>query len=32
MLIASIAAANACVVVTQNERDFLGVEFINPAR
>lgn len=32
MIIASVAAANDCVVVTDNERDFAGVEIINPLR
>jgi predicted nucleic acid-binding protein len=33
MIIAAIAAANACVVVTANERHFQGtVDFINPLR
>jgi predicted nucleic acid-binding protein len=31
-IIAAIAEANGCVVVTGNERDFEGVEFINPLR
>ena len=32
MLIASIAQANDCVVVTDNEQHFAGVEIINPLR
>ena len=32
MIVASIAEANECVVVTDNERDFAGVEFLNPLR
>jgi len=32
MIIAAVAAANDCVVVTDNERDFSGLEFINPLR
>jgi len=32
MIIATIAEANDCVVVTENERDFEGVEIINPLR
>jgi toxin FitB len=32
MIIAAIAGANGCVVVTDNERDFEGVEIINPLR
>lgn len=31
-IIAAVAEANGCVVVTDNERDFAGVEIINPAR
>jgi len=31
-IIAAIAAANDCVVVTDNERDFAGIELINPLR
>jgi predicted nucleic acid-binding protein len=31
-IIAAIAKANDCVVVTDNEKDFEGVEFINPMR
>ena len=30
MIIAAVAAANDCVVVTNNERDFAGIESINP--
>ena len=30
-IIAATAEANACVVVTRNEKDFWGVEAINPA-
>ncbi len=32
MIIAAIARTNGCVVVTDNERDFAGIEFINPIR
>lgn len=32
MIIAATAETNACVVVTQNEKDFAGVEFVNPLR
>jgi predicted nucleic acid-binding protein len=32
MIIAATAEANGCVVVTGNERDFAGVEVINPLR
>jgi predicted nucleic acid-binding protein len=31
-IIAAVAEANACVVVTDNERDFEGVEIINPLK
>lgn len=30
MIIAAVAGANDCVVVTDNERDFAGLEFFNP--
>lgn len=32
MIIAAVAGANECVVVTDNEKDFAGLEFINPLR
>jgi predicted nucleic acid-binding protein len=32
MIIAATAAANDCVVVTDNERDFAGLQFVNPLR
>jgi predicted nucleic acid-binding protein len=32
MIIAAIAAANDCVVVTDNEKDFMGIAFENPLR
>jgi len=31
-IIAAVAEANSCIVVTDNERDFAGVEIINPLR
>jgi len=31
-IIAAIADANNCVVVTDNERDFVGVQIVNPLR
>ncbi|MBV8186535.1 MAG: PIN domain-containing protein [Alphaproteobacteria bacterium] len=31
-IIAAIAAANDCVVVTDNERDFPGIDIVNPIR
>ena len=32
MIIAAVAEANGCVVVTDNERDFDGLEIVNPLR
>ena len=32
MIIAAIAEANDCVVVTDNERDFVGIKTVNPLR
>ena len=32
MIIAAVADANDCVVVTDNEKDFIGVEIVNPMR
>jgi hypothetical protein len=32
MIVASIAAANDCVVVTDNEKDFAGLKTVNPLR
>jgi predicted nucleic acid-binding protein len=32
MIIAAIAEANGCVVVTDNEKDFTGMKFVNPLR
>ena len=32
MIIAAIAEANDCVVVTDNEKDFAGLKFVNPLR
>jgi len=31
-IIASIAVANDCIVVTDNEKDFAGIEIVNPLR
>jgi len=31
-IIAAVAEANDCVVVTDNEKDFVGVEVVNPIR
>jgi toxin FitB len=32
MIIAAIAEANDCIVVTDNEKDFAGLKFVNPLR
>lgn len=32
MIVAAVAGANDCVVVTDNERDFAGVKIVNPMR
>ena len=32
MIIAAVAAANQCVVVTDNERDFVGLQIVTPMR
>ncbi|WP_407179142.1 PIN domain-containing protein [Bradyrhizobium sp. STM 3562] len=32
MIIAAVASANECVVVTDNQRDLVGVQIINPIR
>jgi predicted nucleic acid-binding protein len=32
MVIAAVAGANECVVVTDNERDFSGIQIFNPMR
>ncbi|MDK4739725.1 PIN domain-containing protein [Rhizobium sp. CNPSo 3464] len=32
MLIASVAIANECIIVTHNEADFWGLDIINPLR
>src|SRR5215475_463957 len=32
MIIASVAGSNDCVVVTDNERDFVGLRIVNPMR
>ena len=32
MIIAAVAEANGCTVVTDNEKDFVGIETINPLR
>ncbi|PBB52049.1 MULTISPECIES: PIN domain-containing protein [Mesorhizobium] len=32
MIIAAVAGANECVLVTDNEKDFAGLEVVNPIR
>lgn len=32
MIVAAVAGANDCVVVTDNEKDFADIQFINPLR
>lgn len=32
MIIAAVAAANECIVVTDNEKDFAGLQIVNPIR
>lgn len=32
MIVAAIAGANDCMVVTDNEKDFAGIQFLNPMR
>ena len=32
MIIAAVAGASECVVVTDNEKDFAGIPFVNPMR
>ncbi|HYW46087.1 MAG TPA: type II toxin-antitoxin system VapC family toxin [Bryobacteraceae bacterium] len=32
MIIAAVAEANDCMVVTENERDFAGLKIVNPLR
>ena len=32
MIVAAVAEANGCIVVTDNERDFDGIDYINPMR
>lgn len=32
MIIAAVAGASECVVVTNNEKDFAGIPFVNPMR
>ena len=32
MIVAGVAEANNCLVVTENERDFAGLKIVNPLR
>jgi predicted nucleic acid-binding protein len=32
MIVAAVAEANDCLVVTENERDFAGLKIVNPMR
>jgi predicted nucleic acid-binding protein len=32
MIIAAVAGANECVVATDNEKDFIGLQVVNPIR
>ena len=32
MVVAGVAEANGCAVVTDNEKDFVGLEVVNPLR
>lgn len=32
MIVAAVAEANGCVVVTDNEKNFAGLKFVNPLR
>ncbi|MGO9485682.1 MAG: PIN domain-containing protein [Rhodomicrobium sp.] len=32
MIVAAIAGANGCVIVTDNEKDFAGLQILNPMR
>jgi predicted nucleic acid-binding protein len=32
MIIAAVAVVNDCVIVTENERDFEGLNVVNPLR
>jgi hypothetical protein len=32
MILAAVAEANGCIVVTDNEKDFIGLKHINPMR
>jgi len=32
MIIAAVAGANECLIVTDNEKDFAGLQTVNPMR
>jgi hypothetical protein len=32
MIVAAVAEANDCIVVTENEKHFAGLKFLNPMR
>jgi len=32
MILAAVAEANNCIIVTDNERDFIGLQIVNPLR
>jgi len=32
MILAAIAEVNQCLLITENEKDFAGLKFINPMR
>ncbi|MCY4300960.1 MAG: hypothetical protein OXC68_04370 [Aestuariivita sp.] len=32
MIRAAVAEANNCIIVTDNERDFIGLQIVNPLR
>ena len=32
MIIAAVAGANECLIVTDNDRDFAGLQIVNPIR
>jgi predicted nucleic acid-binding protein len=32
MMIAAVADANGCVVITANEKDFAGLKIVNPRK
>ena len=32
MIVAAVAEANDCIIVTDNEKDFFGIKIMNPLR